>query len=474
MGYGGTKEEMERLLVDADELSDSFNLQVDASGKLVYSYADIVDAIHIVQDEMGITGTTATEAEKTISGSFNSMKGAWENFMVALVDSEQDAGEAFNTLWESAKTFLGNLAPKIGEVIKSMGAFGVVLLSVSAALVTFKVVNTIVKGLNALKVATESTTIAQALLNKVMNMNPFVLIATLIAGVVTALITLWNTSEGFREAVQEIWEAIINFFGDAWEAIKNIFSSVGNFFVGVWNSITYAFSTVVSFFSGIFLRAWEGITSAFSAVGNFFSGVWSSIKNAFGSVVNFFGIIFSGAWKAIKNAFSGVGKFFGGIWDKIVGTFKTVGTKVADAIGGAFKSAINAVIATIEGALNLIPKAVNAAIGLINKLPGVEISKIPLISLPRLERGGVLKRGQVGLLEGNGAEAVVPLERHTGWINRIAEQLDEKMQHKQSNAQGCSRQSVELKVGIDDSANAMGLARALLPFLKIAEKEVYA
>lgn len=428
MGYGGTKEEMERLLVDADKLSDSFNLQVDATGKLVYSYADIVDAIHIIQDEMGITGTTALEAEKTISGSFNSTKGAWENFMVALVDSEQDAGEAFNKLWESAKTFLGNLAPKIGEVIKSMGAFGVVLLSVSAALVTFKVVNTIVKGLNALKLATESTTIAQALLNKVMNMNPFVLIATLIAGVVTALITLWNTSEGFREAVQEIWEAIINFFGDAWEAITGFFSGAGEFFAGVWQIIKAPFSGVIEFFSNIF----------------------------------------SGAWKAIKNVFSSVGNFFGGIWNTIVGTFKTIGTKVADAIGGAFKSAINAVIAVVEGAINLIPKAINGAIHLINKLPGVEISKIPLVKLPRLERGGVLKRGQVGLLEGNGAEAVVPLEKNTGWIKKIAEELNRNMMNTTKTS------PVKVVVGIDENTNYMGLARSLLPLLKVAEKEAYA
>lgn len=77
LGYGGTKAEMERLLRDADALSDSFNLQVDASGNLVYSYADIVDAIHIVQTEMGITGTTAAEAASTIQGSAAMMGAAW-------------------------------------------------------------------------------------------------------------------------------------------------------------------------------------------------------------------------------------------------------------------------------------------------------------------------------------------------------------------------------------------------------------
>jgi hypothetical protein len=98
LGYGGTKEEMERLLVDADKLSDSFNLQVDASGALVYSYADVVDAIHIVQTEMGITGTTAKEAGTTIQGSVDSMKAAWTNLVTGLGDENADIGQLFDDL----------------------------------------------------------------------------------------------------------------------------------------------------------------------------------------------------------------------------------------------------------------------------------------------------------------------------------------------------------------------------------------
>ena len=98
LGYGGTKEEMERLLVDADKLSNSFNLQVDASGNLVYSYADIVDAIHIVQDEMGITGTTAKEAGTTIQGSVDSMKAAWTNLVTGLGDENANIEQLFDDL----------------------------------------------------------------------------------------------------------------------------------------------------------------------------------------------------------------------------------------------------------------------------------------------------------------------------------------------------------------------------------------
>ena len=82
LGYGGTKEEMQRLLEDAEKLS---GIEYDIS-----SYADIVDAIHVVQTEMGITGTTAKEASTTIQGSLASMKSAWQNLLTGVADDNAD------------------------------------------------------------------------------------------------------------------------------------------------------------------------------------------------------------------------------------------------------------------------------------------------------------------------------------------------------------------------------------------------
>lgn len=120
MGYGGTKTEMERLLQDADALSESFNLQVDESGALVYSYADIVDAIHIVQSEMGITGTTAKEAGSTISGSVASMKAAYTNFLTALGDDTVNYRKKLDILFESVKTVAGNILPVAEQALWSI------------------------------------------------------------------------------------------------------------------------------------------------------------------------------------------------------------------------------------------------------------------------------------------------------------------------------------------------------------------
>ena len=89
--------------------------------------------------------------------------------------------------------------------------------------------------------------------------------------------------------------------------------------------------------------------------------------------------------------------------------------------------AVNGVLSTACSIINGFISAINFAIGIINAIPGVDISKLNKLEVPQMERGGVLKKGQVGLLEGNGAEAVVPLEKNTGWLTRIADMLDERM-----------------------------------------------
>lgn len=113
LGYGGTKEEMQRLLADAEKLS---GVKYDLS-----SYADIVEAIHVIQTEMGITGTTAKEASTTIQGSVASMKAAWANLMVGMADDTQNFDMLLSNFIESIGTVADNLLPRIGIVIDGMG-----------------------------------------------------------------------------------------------------------------------------------------------------------------------------------------------------------------------------------------------------------------------------------------------------------------------------------------------------------------
>lgn len=109
LGYGGTQAEMERLLADAEKIS---GIKYDIS-----SYADIVDAIHVVQTEMGITGTTAEEAASTIQGSFGMMKSAWQNLVTGMADPDQDLGVLVGNFTESVVTFGNNVIPRIQELL---------------------------------------------------------------------------------------------------------------------------------------------------------------------------------------------------------------------------------------------------------------------------------------------------------------------------------------------------------------------
>ena len=112
LGYGGTKAEMERLLEDAGKLS---GVKYDIS-----SLADVYDAIHVVQQEMGITGTTAKEAAETISGSTSMMKSAWSNMLTGIADDNADFGQLVKNLADSILAVAKNLVPRIQQTIKGI------------------------------------------------------------------------------------------------------------------------------------------------------------------------------------------------------------------------------------------------------------------------------------------------------------------------------------------------------------------
>ena len=109
LGYGGTRSEMERLLRDAEKLS---GVKYDIS-----NLSDVYEAIHVIQTELGITGTTAQEASSTIAGSFNMLKASWENLLVALSDPEADFSAIFGEMVDSASTLLANAIPILGNLL---------------------------------------------------------------------------------------------------------------------------------------------------------------------------------------------------------------------------------------------------------------------------------------------------------------------------------------------------------------------
>lgn len=118
LGYGGTKEELNRLLDDAEKYAAAQGEVRDFS---IDSYADIVEAIHIVQDEMGITGTTAEEAATTIEGSVNMAKAAWDNWLTGLGNEDADMGALTDQLVGSVATAGENIIPRVGQIMVSIG-----------------------------------------------------------------------------------------------------------------------------------------------------------------------------------------------------------------------------------------------------------------------------------------------------------------------------------------------------------------
>ena len=119
LGYGGTRSEMQRLIRDANKIRKAQGKNADLT---IDSYADIVEAIHTVQEEMGITGTTQEEASQTIQGSLSAMKASWDNFLTVLGTGNKDQIKtAVTNLTNSFKTFATNVVPVLSTILTSLG-----------------------------------------------------------------------------------------------------------------------------------------------------------------------------------------------------------------------------------------------------------------------------------------------------------------------------------------------------------------
>ena len=353
---------------------------------------------------------------------------AFRNIAASLAEHLAPALETGIEKFKDASTWIKDNEQKvqtwIGVIIGATTAIGTFLLIISwgkimtAAANAIKVVRTAMLAFNAVLLA-----------------NPVGLVVAAIAGLVAAFIYLWNNVEGFRNFWKSAWntikslassagKAIKKALVDAWNGIKKAWSAVTGFFKGVWDGIKKAFSATKSWFSSLFKNAWNAVKSAWNGAKSFFSGIWSGIKGVFGSVGSWFRSTFQKAWSNIKSVFSGWGSFFSGLWGKVKAKFGSIGTSIGTSMGNAVKKGMNGALAKVEGAINKGIGLINSAISLANKLPGINVGKVGKISLPRLARGGVLEKGQVGLLEGTGAEAVVPLEHNRAWLSKVAEDLN--------------------------------------------------
>lgn len=271
------------------------------------------------------------------------------------------------------------------------------------------------------------TKMAQDGLNKSMKANAIGLIVTGITLLVSAFIYLWNNCEGFRNFFIKMWEgiknataAVVDWFKKAFTDVSNFFSNFGEntkkIFTDLWDGIKKVWAIVSTWFSDnvikpvkdFFVGMWDGLK-------NGAKNAWEGIKNTFSTVASFFGDIFSKAWQKVKDVFSVGGKIFDGIKDGIVSVFKTV---------------VNAIIKGINKVVKVPFDGLN---GILDKIQKVSVAGIKPFSwlkwranapqLPLLATGGVVDKATTAVIGEDGAEAVMPLEKNTGWIKKLAKEI---------------------------------------------------
>lgn len=232
--------------------------------------------------------------------------------------------------------------------------------------------------------------------------------------------TLW---ENIKLVFSVVVVYFSGYFSTAWEAIKAIWNGATGYFIAIWDTIKGVFSVVRNVLTGNWSDAWAGIKGIVNTWTSYFSSVWASIKKVFSSAKTWFSTTFSSAWIAIKGVFSNWTSYFFGLWSSIKNAFTNIGTNISNAISSAVRVGLNGVISSIESTVNNGIGLINGAIGAINEIPGVNIGKLSTLSLPRLARGGVVRGATTAIVGEDGAEAIVPLENNTEWLNKVAQIL---------------------------------------------------
>lgn len=384
LGYGGTKSELERLLSDAEKFSAAQGKVRDFS---VDSYSDIVEAIHIVQDEMGITGTTAEEAATTIEGSVNMAKAAWDNWLAGLGDEDADVEGLTDQLVQSVVTAGENIIPRVGQIMTTLGqtvadyAPGVGLYLRNALI---GVLPEAVQGpmRDAFAGVDEVVGKLESVFND--NLKPAADAADSVFSAISSGVKTFGdaVNDLVLPAIDQLSPAFNDFFG-AIQTAQPLLESIANI-IGVW--LAAAISTAITLFAAItevvafvitgFAQLYEDISGFVTGVVNFFT---VDLPNAIDTLVQWFAQLPGNiaaflstvianvvAWVALmaSNAVSAGSRFVSGI------------AGFLSALPGNMASWLSGVISTVVGwvsqfASNATSAASQFASNLINGLASI-------------------------------------------------------------------------------------------------------
>ncbi len=212
--------------------------------------------------------------------------------------------------------------------------------------------------------------------------------------------TIWNALKGIVETYINIVKAqistVLNAIKTIWE---NIWNGISGFVTTIWNAIKTAISNAInaikSAISTVFNNIKNTVSNIFNSIKNTASNIWNTIKNNIVNAVTNIknGIVntFQTAYNKITSIFNNIAAFFTGVWDRVRNTFSELGTKIGDSMSGAVKAGINGVLRSVENIVNKFIKMINGALDVINAIPGVNISKLNTLNVPKLAQGGYVK-----------------------------------------------------------------------------------
>lgn len=319
LGYGGTKEEMQRLIDDANALNAA---QGNLTNYSIDSYSDIVSAIHDVQTEMGITGTTAKEASTTIQGSLSAMKSAWANLLTGIGDDSQDLDKLINNFVESTGTAAENILPRLGKIITGIGSLAERLAPVVAAaipgLVTTVLPNLVQSGIS----------MVGAILQGLVQMLP-----QIIQYGIDMVITLIESISSDPESLVET-------------AITLVVTIVSGLIDAIPKLIAAAADLVTGLLMALISNAPNLLAAGLKLVGKIAEG----IANSLGEIVN------AGA-KVVDSIIDGIA----GAWGKLTGWFKGLwnglfgGLSANVSVNGSAKGALAGVNGSHASGLDYVP-----------------------------------------------------------------------------------------------------------------------
>lgn len=274
LGYGGTKEEMQRLLDDAEKIS---GIHYDIS-----SYSDIVDAIHVVQTEMGITGTTAKEASTTISGSVSSMKSAWQNLVTGIADENANLEQLVGNFVDSAITAAGNIVPRIGVILASIGQLiidYVPVMAENASNMILSFADGLTESDSTSKVVESGIKILTTLITAILSMLPTLIEAA--PQIIKAFVgAIWDNRGLIAQSGMDIMQAL----GEGIAAFnKFIIDTIKNYVVDpISNKIKELPRMALQWGKDMIDNFVSGIKSKISAITSAVSSIASTVKSFLG------------------------------------------------------------------------------------------------------------------------------------------------------------------------------------------------